>query len=80
MPRPRSAQHKRLLLIPRALKACDGLDGVVDGVIDNPLTCPFKVASLLCAQNQDPSTCLTQAQVTAVDYSTKDHAIRSPAN
>jgi feruloyl esterase len=50
-----------------ALKACDGLDGVVDGVIDNPLTCPFKVASLLCAQNQDPSTCLTQAQVTAVE-------------
>ena len=50
-----------------ALKACDGLDGVVDGVIDNPLTCPFKVASLLCAQNQDPSTCLTQAQVTAFE-------------
>ena len=49
-----------------ALKACDALDGVVDGVIDNPLTCPFNVASLTCTQGQDPSTCLTAAQVTAV--------------
>jgi tannase/feruloyl esterase len=50
-----------------ALAACDALDGVVDGVIDNPLTCPFKVAGLLCAQGQNPSTCLTQAQVTAFE-------------
>ena len=50
-----------------AVEACDGLDGVVDGVIDNPLTCPFKVSSLLCTQNQNPSTCLTQAQVTAFE-------------
>jgi feruloyl esterase len=50
-----------------ALKACDGLDGVTDGVIDNPLTCPFQPSSLLCAAGQDPSTCLTAAQVEAVE-------------
>jgi feruloyl esterase len=50
-----------------AILACDGRDGVVDGVIDDPLTCPFKVASLLCAPGQNSSTCLTQAQVQAFE-------------
>ena len=50
-----------------ALDACDALDGVVDGVIDNPLTCPFQPSSLLCNAGQNPATCLTQAQVTAVE-------------
>ena len=50
-----------------ALAECDGLDGVLDGVIDNPLTCPFEPQSLLCKNGQNPSTCLTAAQVEAVD-------------
>jgi feruloyl esterase len=50
-----------------AIAACDELDGVKDGVIDDPLTCPFKPASLLCTQGQNPSTCLTQPQVTAFE-------------
>ena len=50
-----------------AVAACDALDGVVDGVIDNPLTCPFQPSSLLCAAGQDPSTCLTAAQVEALE-------------
>jgi feruloyl esterase len=50
-----------------AIAACDALDGVVDGVIDNPLTCPFQPGSLLCKAGQDPSTCLTPAQVEAVE-------------
>jgi len=50
-----------------AVAACDARDGVIDGVIDDPLTCPFKPESLLCKAGQDPSTCLTQAQVDAVD-------------
>jgi feruloyl esterase len=50
-----------------AVAACDGLDGVVDGVIDDPLTCPFKPSSLLCKAGQNPSTCLTAAQVEAVE-------------
>jgi feruloyl esterase len=50
-----------------ALAECDGLDGVLDGVIDDPLTCPFTPQSLLCQTGQDPSTCLTAAQVEAVE-------------
>lgn len=50
-----------------AIAACDALDGVIDGVIDNPLTCPFHPSSLLCKAGQDPSTCLTPAQVKAVE-------------
>lgn len=50
-----------------AIAACDALDGVVDGVIDNPLACPFQPSSLLCAASQNPSTCLTAAQVEALE-------------
>ena len=50
-----------------AVAACDALDGVVDGVIDNPLTCPFQPSSLLCKAGQDPKTCLSAAQVDALE-------------
>ena len=40
---------------------------MLDGVIDDPLTCPFTPQSLLCKAGQDPSTCLTAAQVEAVE-------------
>src|ERR1700730_3934226 len=49
------------------LRRSRAADGVVDGVIDNPLTCPFQPSSLLCRAGQDPSTCLTPAQVEAVE-------------
>ncbi len=44
------------------LQACDGLDGVVDGVIENPRACPFDYASLQC-KGGDDANCLTAAQV-----------------
>jgi feruloyl esterase len=43
------------------------LDGIADGVVEDPLTCPFRPSSLLCKTGQDPSTCLTAAQVEAVE-------------
>ena len=49
-----------------AVAACDGLDGVVDGVIDDPRACNFQPASLLCQAGQT-SGCLTPAQVTALE-------------
>jgi feruloyl esterase len=46
--------------------ACDALDGVLDGVLNNPRRCHFDPADLLCEGSQIPPSCLTTAQVEAV--------------
>jgi feruloyl esterase len=45
-----------------ALKACDALDGVKDGVIDQPDRCAFDPGAIQCKADDGPS-CLTPAQV-----------------
>lgn len=50
------------LLHEAALKACDSLDGVKDGVIENPMRCKFDPKVLQC-KAADAPTCLTAAQV-----------------
>jgi len=44
------------------LEACDALDGVKDGVIENPRGCKFDPKVLEC-KGADTSTCLTRSQV-----------------
>ena len=46
------------------MEACDRLDGVADGVLENPRACKFDPAVLLC-KNAEWSGCLTAAQVEA---------------
>ena len=46
------------------LAACDALDGVADGVLENPRRCAFDPAVLACT-GDDASACLTAAQVAA---------------
>jgi feruloyl esterase len=46
------------------LKACDALDGVADGVIENPRACRFDPRVLACTAGDSPS-CLTPPQVEA---------------
>jgi len=46
--------------------ACDALDGVVDGVLNNPERCHYDPAQLLCQGSQAPPSCLTAAEVQAV--------------
>lgn len=46
-----------------ALDACDALDGVRDGVIEDPTRCPFKPETIRCPGNTDNASCLTGPQV-----------------
>jgi feruloyl esterase len=48
------------------VKACDGLDGLVDGQIDDPRACRFDPVSLRCPSGVDQPTCLSPAQVETV--------------
>ena len=53
----------KLPLIHAAVLArCDGLDGVVDGVLDDPRACQFDPASLVCKAGQAATKCLTSAE------------------
>lgn len=47
--------------------ACDSLDGIEDGILQNPLACHFEPASLTCPVGTDNNSCLTPKQVTAVE-------------
>jgi feruloyl esterase len=59
--------REKLTLVHEAvLNACDALDGAKDGVLENPLACTFDPKVLACKAGADRSSCLTDAQVTAV--------------
>ncbi len=53
------------LLDSSVLAECDGLDGVVDGLIQDPRKCNFDPTTILCS-NDNVTGCLTPDQVTAL--------------
>ena len=55
---------KAALLNNAVLKACDTLDGVRDGVIENPMKCHFDPGALRCKDDAGASDCLTGGEVT----------------
>lgn len=67
---------KRLLLLNAVLAACDGLDGVADGLVSNQALCngsfdpavaTFNGAPLRCpGGSEGGDTCLSDAQITAL--------------
>jgi feruloyl esterase len=56
-------EDKLKVLHQAAVKACDAIDGVRDGLIDNPKLCKFDPAVALCKAGQDKASCLSPAQV-----------------
>jgi feruloyl esterase len=56
---------KLAMLGAAVLRACDGVDGVEDGVINDPPACHFDVRSLKCAGGETPA-CLTDEQVATI--------------
>jgi feruloyl esterase len=57
-------QEKYAMMHEAVLKACDGLDGVRDGLLEDPTRCHFDPKVLQCKQADGPN-CLTTAQVEA---------------
>ena len=57
------------------LDRCDALDGVTDGVIENPTKCPFDFVTLTC-KGEDRADCLTTDQVETARAMTRP--IRDP--
>ena len=49
-----------------ALAACDKLDGVRDGILNDPRQCHFDPSSIECKEGEDSAACLTAPQVTAL--------------
>lgn len=54
------------LIHAAVLKACDGIDGVTDGIVDRPQACRFDPETLLCAKGQSTATCLSAAEAAVV--------------
>ena len=54
-------QAKLPIVWNAVLAACDGIDGLVDGLIDDPRHCHFDVSSLVCANGDGPD-CVTAPQ------------------
>ncbi|HEY3974810.1 MAG TPA: tannase/feruloyl esterase family alpha/beta hydrolase [Candidatus Sulfotelmatobacter sp.] len=48
------------------LAACDELDGVRDGILNDPRQCHFDPATILCKAGEDTEKCLTAPQAAAL--------------
>jgi len=47
--------------------SCDQLDGIKDGLLNDPRKCTFDAKALQCEVGKDDASCLTPKQVTAVN-------------
>jgi feruloyl esterase len=59
---------KMSLLADKVMATCDAVDGLADGLIDDPRNCSFEVARdvPLCAAGSDTNECLTSEQAEAI--------------
>lgn len=61
-----SASAWQGLIHDEVLKQCDTIDGVADGIIEDPTLCNFRPEALICSAGQNSTECLTEAQVEIV--------------
>ncbi len=67
-PKSLPADWGKWALITNAVTAaCDGLDGVLDSIIDDPRQCNFDANTLLCPAGTDSFTCLTPGEVRTIN-------------
>ena len=59
-------QSKISALSTAVLAACDQLDGVRDGILNDPRQCHFDPASIQCKAGEDSDKCLTAPQAVAL--------------
>jgi feruloyl esterase len=57
--------NKLAMFHAAVVAACDGLDGLKDGLLSNPKTCRFDPQTLLC-KGADTTSCLTGPQIESV--------------
>ena len=51
-----------------AIAACDALDGIVDGIVQEPRACHYDATSFVCTGSPgDPANCLTSAEAAVVN-------------
>lgn len=62
-PGAQSLLPKLQLLHDAVIQKCDKLDGVADGVLEDPRACKFDPAQLQCKPGQDPAKCLTPPEI-----------------
>ena len=59
-------QTKVSAIAAAVVKACDELDGVRDGILNDPRQCHFDPAAIQCKAGEDTDKCLTAPQVAAL--------------
>lgn len=62
---PVFSAQKLAVLSQAVLNSCDQIDGLKDGIIDDPRSCKFDPKTLLCPGAVDEPSCLTAKQVAA---------------
>lgn len=64
---------KGTALYNKVVQACDGLDGVKDGIVANVQACPVRhIARSLHCKGADSESCLTDAEIAKVDAHTSN--------